>query len=140
MRRCQIRSAFTLVELLVVIAIIGVLVALLLPAVQAAREAARRAQCTNNLKQLALAVNTYDDSVRLYPTGRMGCDCWTGDVCGSRPSSTRPGTEKADLNRRIELTWDGGQPFVERADTEGDAPPVGAVPAEGGENPSATAP
>ena len=140
MRRWQIRSAFTLVELLVVIAIIGVLVALLLPAVQAAREAARRAQCTNNLKQLALAVNTYDDSVRLYPTGRMGCDCWTGDVCGSRPSSTRPGTEKADLNRRIELTWDGGQPFVERADTEGDAPPVGAVPVEGAENPSATAP
>jgi hypothetical protein len=48
--------------------------------------------------------------------------------------------EKADLNRRIELTWDGGQPFVERADTEGDAPPVGAVPAEGPDNPSATAP
>lgn len=63
-----------------------------MPAVQAAREAARRAQCTNNIKQWALAVNTYFDSLGLYPTGRMGCDCWTGDVCGTRPSSTRPGT------------------------------------------------
>jgi prepilin-type N-terminal cleavage/methylation domain-containing protein len=86
------RRAFTLVELLVVIAIIGVLVALLLPAVQAAREAARRTQCTNNLKQWALAVNNYDDAHKVYPTGRMGCDCWTADVCGTRPSSTRPGT------------------------------------------------
>jgi len=92
MRIRPTRRGFTLVELLVVIAIIGVLVALLLPAVQAAREAARRAQCTNNLKQWALAVSTYEDSLKIYPTGRMGCDCWTGDVCGNRPSSTRPGT------------------------------------------------
>jgi prepilin-type N-terminal cleavage/methylation domain-containing protein len=92
MRFSNRRPGFTLVELLVVIAIIGVLVALLLPAVQAAREAARRAQCTNNIRQWALAVNTYEDSLKTYPTGRMGCDCWTGDVCGTRPSSTRPGT------------------------------------------------
>src|SRR5262245_65887753 len=72
------RNAFTLVELLVVIAIIGILVALLLPAIQAARESARRSKCANNLRNLATAALNHHDTAKFYPTGGWGW-WWTGD-------------------------------------------------------------
>jgi len=95
------KRAFTLVELLVVIAIIGVLVALLLPAIQAAREAARRSQCQNNLKQIGLALQMHYDAKGFIPNSRRACDynTWAGTIW--------PYLEQAGISAR----WDPKQTY-----------------------------
>jgi prepilin-type N-terminal cleavage/methylation domain-containing protein len=98
------RHGFTLVELLVVIAIIGVLVALLLPAVQSAREAARRSQCSNNLKQIGLGVHNYADAHRVMPAGNYH------SVFGSWLVHLLPYVEQQMLHQRYSNEGMAGYP------------------------------
>jgi prepilin-type N-terminal cleavage/methylation domain-containing protein len=95
--RLSSRSGFTLVELLVVIAIIGILVALLLPAVQAAREAGRRAQCLNNLKQVGLAFHMHHDSLKTFPSANS-------PVFGSSFTLALPFMEQDNIRKVYDLT------------------------------------
>lgn len=114
------RRGFTLVELLVVIAIIGILIALLLPAVQAAREAARRSQCTNHLKQLALAFHNYHDTHRKFPAYQYpvaGASSWLGH---GPFTMILPFIEQRPVYDKVNFTlaWDNGnQPNATKIET-----------------------
>ena len=96
------RYAFTLVELLVVIAIIGILVGLLLPAVQAAREAVRRMSCANNLKQLGLAIHNFESANERLPPGAIWSS--SGNKKGSILIYLLPYLEQDNLYRQFDLT------------------------------------
>ena len=110
------RRGFTLIELLVVIAIIAVLIALLLPAVQQAREAARRTQCKNNLKQIGLALHNYHDSQGVFPfseSAKGGCDGGDGMANPTEVKNTRG--------------WVGLLPYLEQGNLAGKFDPTQAA-------------
>ena len=99
------RPGFTLIELLVVIAIIAVLIALLLPAVQQAREAARRSQCKNNMRQISLGLHNYESSITTFPPGVLGTSGTSSTInpLTTWPTQTLPYLEQAPLYQKYDF-------------------------------------
>ena len=108
------RRGFTLIELLVVIAIIAVLISLLLPAVQSAREAARRAQCVNNIKQVVLACHTYESQIGSFPPNSIADGGWSG-TWWAWPSFILPQMEQAGIYNSINYSWSCCNPVNQTA-------------------------
>jgi prepilin-type N-terminal cleavage/methylation domain-containing protein/prepilin-type processing-associated H-X9-DG protein len=110
------RYAFTLVELLVVIAIIGILVALLLPAVQAAREAGRRSQCSNGMRQISLAIHNYHDTLKRLPPGRVVFNGPNGtQTCNGVLTLILPYSEQNNLENQYNYTTGYDHPDNQQA-------------------------
>ncbi len=116
MKKLSRRRGFTLIELLVVIAIIAILIALLLPAVQQAREAARRTQCKNNLKQMGLAMHNYHDVYNMFPVGALARPSGTFgiDISIGAFASILPYLEQANLKSLYNdlKTWEQQSPVI----------------------------
>jgi len=126
------KRAFTLVELLVVIAIIGVLVALLLPAIQAAREAARRSSCTNNMKQFGIALANYHTALKVFPPGGVNDPKDEAYFYSSPHAMLLPFFEEQSLQSLYDKkkAW-----FLQRPDVPSTVVPVFVCPSSDSENP-----
>jgi len=113
----QVRRAFTLIELLVVIAIIAVLVAILLPAVQQAREAARRSQCQNNLKQLGIACHSYEETYGMFPPLTIGPSNGgtSNQITYSWQYAILPNIDQAALFNKVDANGSAGTPWTANA-------------------------
>ena len=117
MRQLNLRRGFTLVELLVVIAIIGILIGMLLPAVQQVREAARRTQCANNVRQIALALLNFESANMNFPAGRLGYDTRVNGNVWNQFGRSRMGESSIGLNVETEgaSLFVAILPFLEQA-------------------------
>lgn len=130
MSSSRTRTGFTLVELLVVIAIIGILIALLLPAVQAAREAARRSTCTNNLKQIGLALQNYHDAYGRFPKNGVDVDDAGWTQRGSQTTRLLPYLDQAVMFNLLNFNVPEGSAIMENTTTLGRVNPPSLQPTE----------